>query len=309
MEKSSRFTLAILFAVLVLGGAGGALIFDTLTQVPDFSSLKKQVKVPIELSNKEKSFRMMGPNAPGWVPLTQISNAVIGAVVSSEDTSFFSNEGVDYHELKEALKKDLEEGRFARGASTLTQQVVKNVYLGQEKTLWRKFKEFFWAQKMAKVIQKTDILAFYLNMAEWGPGLYGIRDAAHHYFSSSPAEISPKQAAFLALLLPSPKKYHSYFQNKKLSPWAQSRVDKILKVMLSMKFIDQSEYERAQVESLWEVSDSWNWSEQELQLQLQPQEQNSASETPTTPSVKPVEPLVPEENVEDAPSSSPEVQP
>jgi len=262
MEKSSRFTLAVLFAFLVLTAAGAALIFDTFTRVPDFSELRRQVKVPVELANKEKSFRMMGPEAPGWIPLSQISTQAIGAVVSSEDTSFFSNEGVDYHELKEALKKDLEEGKFARGASTLTQQVVKNVYLGQEKTLWRKFKEFFWAQKMAKVLSKSEVLAFYLNMAEWGPGLYGIRDAAQHYFSISPSELSAKQSAFLAVLLPSPKKYHGYFQNKKLSPWAQGRVEKILKVMLAMKFIDESDYEGALNESLWEVEDSWKWSDE-----------------------------------------------
>lgn len=284
MEKSSRFTLAVLFAFLVLTAAGAALIFDTFTKVPDFSELRRQVKVPVELANKEKSFRMMGPQAQGWTPLSQISTQAIGAVVSSEDTSFFSNEGVDYHELKEALKKDLEEGKFARGASTLTQQVVKNVYLGQEKTLWRKFKEFFWAQKMAKVLSKSEVLAFYLNMAEWGPGLYGIGDAAKHYFGISPAELSAKQSAFLALLLPSPKKYHSYFQNKKLSPWAQGRVEKILKVMLAMKFIDESDYDSALKDSLWEVEDSWKWSDEVLEKPLEaPVEESDTVEEVTEP--------------------------
>ena len=255
MEKLNRLTLAILFSFAVVLVGGIALVIETFTQVPDFSLLRSQVKVVIEWPQGVKRERWVGPKASGWVPLSQISTAAMGAVVSSEDTSFFSNEGVDYHELKEALKKDLEAGKFVRGASTLTQQVIKNVYLGQEKTLWRKFKEFFWAQKMAKVLSKGEILAFYLNMAEWGPGLYGIGDAARHYFNRSPSELSAKQGAFLALLLPSPKKYHSYFESKKLTAWAQGRIDKILKVMTSMKFIDENEYENALKETLWEVPD------------------------------------------------------
>jgi membrane peptidoglycan carboxypeptidase len=255
MEKLSRLTLAILFSCFILLASGAALIIETFTKVPDFTELRGQVKIPIELPGEVKGFRMIGPQSPRWAPLSQISVQAMGAVVSSEDTSFFSNEGVDYHELRESLKKDLETGRFARGASTLTQQVIKNVYLGQEKTLWRKFKEFFWAQKMAKVLSKSEVLAFYLNMAEWGPGLYGIKDAANHYFNRSPAELTAKQGAFLALLLPSPKKYHSYFKNKKLSPWAQSRLEKILKIMLSMKFLDETEYQTALQEQLWEVRD------------------------------------------------------
>lgn len=255
MEKVNRLTLAILFSFAVMIVGGIALVIETFAQVPDFSQLRGQVKVVFEWPQGVKKERWVGPKASGWVPLSQISSPAMGAVVSSEDTSFFSNEGVDYHELKEALKKDLEAGKFVRGASTLTQQVIKNVYLGQEKTLWRKFKEFFWAQKMAKVLSKGEILAFYLNMAEWGPGLYGIGDAAHHYFKRSPSELTAKQGAFLALLLPSPKKYHSYFESKKLTSWAQGRIEKILKVMTSMKFIDQSEYEVALNEPLWEVPD------------------------------------------------------
>jgi monofunctional biosynthetic peptidoglycan transglycosylase len=206
-----------------------------------------------EHPGKIKKSRWVGPKAPGWVPLSQISVAAMGAVIASEDTSFFSHQGVDFYELREAIKKDLEERKFVRGASTLTQQVIKNVYLGHEKTLWRKFKEFFWAQEMSKVLTKSEILAFYLNMAEWGPGIYGIGEASRYYFGKASATLSAKQGAFLAVLLPSPKKYHSYFKNKELTPWAQKRINKILKVMLSMKFISEDEYDDAQEEKLWEI--------------------------------------------------------
>lgn len=255
MEKRSRLLLATFFSLVVLGLAGIALVVETFTAVPDFTELRRKVKVPIDLPGDKKGEMWVGPQASGWVPLTQISQGVIAAVVSSEDTSFFSHEGVDYHELREAIKKDLEERRFARGASTITQQVVKNVYLGREKTLWRKFKEFFWAQKMDAVLTKSEILGFYLNLVEWGPGIYGIGKASWHYFQKPPSELSAKHGAFLAMLLPSPKKYHSYFDKKKLTPWAEARVEKVLRVMVKMKFIEEDAYNDALSEPLWEVSD------------------------------------------------------
>lgn len=253
MEKVSRLAIIFLFVLLITVTGAIALVIDAFTRVPDFTELRSQVEMVTEHPGKIKKKRWVGPQAAGWVPLSQISVAAMGAVISSEDTSFFSHQGVDFYELREAIKKDLEERKFVRGASTLTQQVIKNVYLGQEKTLWRKLKEFFWAQEMSKVLTKSEILAFYLNMAEWGPGIYGIGEASQYYFSQPPANLSPKQGAFLAVLLPSPRKYHSYFRNKELTAWAQKRINKILKVMLSMKFISEGEYEEAQEEKLWEI--------------------------------------------------------
>ena len=195
-----------------------------------------------------------GAQVKGWVPISEISNFAIMAVIASEDTSFFSHKGIDFNELKEAIKKDLKEKRWARGASTLTQQVVKNVYLGREKTLWRKLKEFFWARELEKAITKTEIINFYLNMVEWGPDIYGISEAARHYFNTTPSALTAKQGAFLAMLLPSPIKYHSYFRKKALTDWAQDRVDHILKVMNAMGFIDDETYQTASAEPLWEAA-------------------------------------------------------
>lgn len=255
MEKVSRLAIAFLFILLVVVTGAIALTIDTLTRFPDFTELRSKVEMTITYPGETPKKRWVGPKTEGWVPLSQISVAAMGAVIASEDTSFFSHQGVDFFELREAIKKDLEERKFVRGASTLTQQVIKNVYFGHEKTLWRKFKEFFWAQEMSKVLTKSEILAFYLNMAEWGPGIYGIGEASQYYFNQPPSTLSAKQGAFLAVLLPSPKKYHSYFKNKELTPWAQSRINKILKVMLSMKFINESEYDDAEAEKLWEIDE------------------------------------------------------
>ena len=105
------------------------------------------------------------------------------------------------------LLQDIEEGRFAHGASTITQQVVKNVYLSQEKTITRKIREMIWARALNKTLTKREILTFSRQSREFGPGLYGVRDAARVYFGKSPAELSPKEAAFLVMLFPSPRRY------------------------------------------------------------------------------------------------------
>jgi len=238
------FTLILLACLYIL--------LDFFILVPDFTQMRKKVEVPIRLANGDPSTRWIGPEAMGWVSLGQISKNASGAVIASEDTAFYSHEGIDLHEIKQAIKKDLEEGKFARGASTLTQQVLKNVYLGSQKSLWRKIKEILWAPKLEKALTKNEILCFYLNMAEWGPGLYGIREAAYHYFKVRPSELSARQGAFLAMLLPSPRRYHAYFSTKTLTQWASRRINKILTVMYSMKSLDEVGYEVAIHDVLWD---------------------------------------------------------
>jgi monofunctional biosynthetic peptidoglycan transglycosylase len=252
MSKSTRIVLAVVLAFLLALGAGAGLLLNAFVNPPDFDAMKSSVVQPILLADgKTKSTRRVGPSAPGWVPASQISNHVLMAIIASEDTSFFSHKGVDYHELREAIKKDIEEKKWARGASTLTQQVIKNIFLSSEKSIWRKLKEFLWAQQLEKKLTKSQILTFYVNMAEWAPGLYGIGAASSHYFSIPPSQLSPKKAAFLAMLLPSPRKYHVYFQRRELTLWATRRVNQILHVMNSMGFIDDEEYQTARRESLW----------------------------------------------------------
>jgi monofunctional biosynthetic peptidoglycan transglycosylase len=151
------------------------------------------------------------------------------------------------------LLQDIEEGRFARGASTITQQVVKNVYLSQEKTITRKIREMIWARALNKTLTKREILTFYVNLVEFGPGLYGVRDAARVYFGKSPAELSPKEAAFLVMLLPSPRRYSVSYRQKHLTPYARRRVSQILLIMHKMGVLDEGAYASARAEALWGV--------------------------------------------------------
>jgi monofunctional glycosyltransferase len=247
----AKFKLVLLgsFGLCLL--LGGWFIYDTVLAVPDFSKLKESVEVPIRLANGDKAIRLMGPKTPHWTPLSAISEWLPRAVVSSEDGTFYSHKGIDVFEMQEALKKDLKEGRFARGASTITQQVLKNVYLSHYPKLFRKLKEIAWAGKLEAALTKPQILAFYLNMAEWGPGIYGVGDASRHYFATSPASLSPKQSAFLAMLLPSPRRYHAYFRQKQLTQWAEKRVDRILQVMMKLGQLPEDQYQVAVEERLW----------------------------------------------------------
>ena len=251
MDKNHKLFLGATLASLLLFGAVLALVINVFTNVPDFREMRNKVKVTIFHPDGSKATRWVGPKAADWVPIRQISSYLLSAIISSEDTTFYIHKGVDFYELKQAVKKDLEEKRWARGASTLTQQVVKNVYLSRQKTLWRKLKEFLWAQAIEKVLSKSEILCFYANMVEWGPDVYGVRAAARHYFGETPSELTPRQAAFLAMLLPSPLRYHSYFARRKLSHWATARVDRILTVMHGMGFIDDDEYRRGFTDQLW----------------------------------------------------------
>ncbi len=251
MSKSTKWVLAGSFGALCLISALVGLGVTSALYRPDFTQMNKRVKLNIKLADRSKSTKWFGPETADWAPMSGISDYVIAAVISSEDTSFYSHQGVDFHELKEAIKKDIKEKRWARGASTLTQQVVKNVYLTQEKTVTRKFREILWAGEMEKSLTKSQILCFYLNMAEWAPGIYGIKGAARHYFQKAPSDITAKEAAFLALLLPSPWRYHAYFVKKEVTPWAQKRIERILSVMNKMGYLDEIEYQTASAEVLW----------------------------------------------------------
>ena len=140
-----------------------------------------------------------------WVALDRISPWLIRAVVNSEDARFFEHDGIDEKQTRIALTTALEDGHFGRGASTITQQLAKNLWLGEERTLWRKLREMFLARRLEK-LGKNRILELYLNVAEWGDGIYGADAAARVWFGRSAADVSPEEAAVLAAMLPAPRK-------------------------------------------------------------------------------------------------------
>ncbi len=195
--------------------------------------------VPRDEGRVDYAFAAKPP--PYWVKLNGISHYAKWAIILSEDWGFYKHAGVDFEELKKAVDESVREKRMVRGASTISQQVVKNVFLSSNRTLWRKAHEIVLTQKMEKVVPKQRILETYFNIVEWGPGIYGIKAASQHYFRKHPSAINPREAAFLAMLLPSPKRYYSSFRQKRLTSFARMRVKSVLRKMKWAKIITEEE--------------------------------------------------------------------
>jgi monofunctional biosynthetic peptidoglycan transglycosylase len=209
---------------------------------PRFADLKTQYpyviyhgpKLPSEIIIKKAP-------PPSWVPLAQISRKAQGAIIVSEDWAFYTHPGYDEKQIHEAITQSLEAGKLKRGASTITQQVVRNIYLSKEKSLIRKGRELWMATKIEKVLGKKRILELYLNIAEWDEGVFGIGPAAHHYFNKTPAELTAKEGAFLAMLLPSPKKYAISFRKHTLTPYARKIIRSVLNKMVKANYLTLAE--------------------------------------------------------------------
>lgn len=177
-------------------------------RLPDVSNLKyKNPKTTalIELRAEETRRKGLHPKRHQiWVPYNAVAEDLKKAILLSEDTSFFSHRGIDFFELKEAVKKDLEVGKFRRGGSTITMQLARNLYLSPSKNPLRKLRELVIALKLERALSKQRIFELYLNVVEWGPGIYGAEAAARHYFSKPASILGPVESATLAALLPSP---------------------------------------------------------------------------------------------------------
>jgi monofunctional biosynthetic peptidoglycan transglycosylase len=144
--------------------------------------------------------------AQSWVPLSRVSRHLIHAVLSSEDQGFFGHEGVDWKAIEESIERNVEKGRFARGGSTITQQLAKNLYFGTRKTLGRKARELVVTRWLEADLPKARILALYLNLIEWGDGVYGCEAGARHWYGKPASELSVGEAAGLAAMIPNPRR-------------------------------------------------------------------------------------------------------
>ncbi len=141
-----------------------------------------------------------------WVPISRISRHLVNAVIVSEDGMFFEHEGVDWYEIGESLEKNFERGKAARGGSTISQQLSKNLYLSTSKDPVRKLKELIITLRMERMLSKRRILEIYLNVIEWGDGVFGAEAAAKKYFGKSAAQLTREEAAQMAAVIPSPRK-------------------------------------------------------------------------------------------------------
>jgi monofunctional biosynthetic peptidoglycan transglycosylase len=180
-----------------------------------------------------------------WTPIIDINRELLYAIVMSEDGDFFNHNGIDYDALINALGENIKRREWSFGASTISQQTIKNIYLTENKNLYRKLKEIISVQRLERSITKNEILELYLNLIEFGPDLYGINAAAKYYFNTTPKRLNAAQGAFLALLMPSPRKYHfTIYKNKHLAKRHKRKYRRILQDMRFKEYISPKQYRR-----------------------------------------------------------------
>jgi monofunctional biosynthetic peptidoglycan transglycosylase len=170
-----------------------------------------------------------------WVPYSAISLSVKRAVIVGEDINFFGHGGVDLGEVQDALERAVEQGRAPRGASTITQQLAKNLWLTPSRNPLRKLRELILTWQLERTLPKRRILELYLNVVEFGPGVYGVEAAARRYFGTAAADLGPMEAAQLAATLPNPHAWHPGSPNRAY----QAHVARILHRMERAEWLER----------------------------------------------------------------------
>jgi monofunctional biosynthetic peptidoglycan transglycosylase len=158
------------------------------------------------------------------VPYKRISNHLKRAIVAAEDAKFLGHEGFDWQAIQQAHKKNLKRGRIVAGGSTISQQLAKNLFLSGSRSPWRKAQEAVVTVMLEKMMRKRRILEIYLNVIEWGNGVFGAEAAARHYFGVRAAQLSGEQAARLASMVPNPR----FYDRNRNAPWLMTKTGIIL---------------------------------------------------------------------------------
>jgi len=159
-----------------------------------------------------------------WVPYERISPHLKRAIVAAEYARFVDHEGFDWEAIEKAMERNRRQGKVVMGASTISQQLAKNLFLSAEKTPWRKGQEALITVMIERVMDKRRILEIYLNVIEWGEGVFGAEAAARHYFGASATTLGPEQAARLAAIVPNPR----YYDRNRSTAWIDRKTRIIL---------------------------------------------------------------------------------
>jgi len=180
---------------------------------------------PTALMRQRQEEARKAKRSPGrrqsWVPLSRVSRHLIHAVLVAEDPKFFGHEGVDWEAVRESVEANVKKGRWARGGSTITQQLAKNLFFTTRKSLTRKAREFLAARWLEQDLTKKRILEIYLNVIEWGDGVYGCEAASQVHYGKRAAELTETEAAGLAAMIPSPRRI-----DPRVSPARHARAQK-----------------------------------------------------------------------------------
>ncbi|MGK2859714.1 MAG: monofunctional biosynthetic peptidoglycan transglycosylase [Thermoanaerobaculia bacterium] len=207
---------------IAIGLLAALLLFLAIEwlRFPDVAKLRKEnPKTTAFMELRRKQLRSEGKSDElkhRWVPYERISPNLRRAVIVSEDSAFYEHEGIDVEELKKSMETNLEKGKLARGGSTITQQLAKNLYLSPSKNPYRKVRELLITRALERELTKKRIFEIYLNVVEYGEQVYGAEAAARFYFNKPALALSPSEAALLAGCLPNPRKMNPGAPNKRL---------------------------------------------------------------------------------------------
>lgn len=218
------------------------LLFELLT-IPFFSIARLTTENPKETALMRQ--RIAEARDEGeklaithrWIPLSRLPRHVVNAVIVAEDGTFYSHGGIDWFEVRESIKKNIDTRRAARGASTITQQLAKNLYLSTSKTPLRKLKEMIITFLLEEHLSKNRILEIYLNSIEWGRGVFGIEAAARTFFGKSASELTLDEATRLAAVIPSPLRHRPDSDSR----YVMRRKNIVLKRMQARRFTTTEE--------------------------------------------------------------------
>ncbi len=227
MAKKKRkkiHPLLFFFQIGVLCFVGSiAVVTLWVSELPGFSTLDKKnpTKTAFMMYREENGIH----GKPIWIPLKRIAPELKHAVIVAEDAKFYSHQGMDWKAMWDAQKRNLKERRLYRGGSTITQQLAKNLYLEPSKSIIRKYKEMAITVRLEQSLSKDRLFEIYLNVIEWGRGIYGAEAASRHYFKKSAAHLNLEEASWLAAILPAPLRY----EKNRDSRYAQKRAEWISK--------------------------------------------------------------------------------
>jgi monofunctional biosynthetic peptidoglycan transglycosylase len=214
--KKRRWKLTIILLCLIAASYAGY----ELIAFPDVAVLAREnPKSTAWMEMRDREARAKGKRLrrfQSWKPLNSISADLKNAVLIAEDAAFFQHECLDYHEIREAIKINTEKMEFARGASTITQQLAKNLYLSPSRNPIRKFKELLLTASLERHLTKRRIFEIYLNVIEWGDGVYGADAAARTYFGKPCSDLSDREAAALAAVIINPRRYSPVQPNRRI---------------------------------------------------------------------------------------------
>jgi len=218
--------------IAILLAAGLILNIVFYLVYPDVSRLNKERPGKTSfMEYRERQWQREGVHKQihqQWAPLTRISPYVIKAVIIAEDDKFWAHEGFDFEAIQKAVEKDFKKRTFKVGGSTISQQLAKNLYLTPSRNPLRKLKEAILTWRLERNLSKRRIIEIYLNVVEWGDGLFGIETASRHYFAKSAADLTAREASRLAVVLPNPLRYHPVAGGR----YVENRAEAIYHIMV-----------------------------------------------------------------------------